>query len=112
MRDAWRELRAVLGDWLRGDGGLVGLLVAWWEVVSGRVAVDIERGIITGESFDMIIERAKAVRHVMQLADEAVAMTDRERLGLYLISGDRRVDDDLVALIREVAWLRGWKVEV
>ena len=37
--DAWQELRQVLQDWRAGEGGLIGLLVAWWQVVSGRVAV-------------------------------------------------------------------------
>jgi len=37
--DAWQELRQVLQAWRDGEGNLVGLLVAWWQVVSGRVAV-------------------------------------------------------------------------
>lgn len=36
-RFALRELGGVLMAWLRGEGRLAGLLVAWWEVISDRV---------------------------------------------------------------------------
>lgn len=34
------ELRLVLHAWLRGEGPLIPLLVAWFEVITGRVVVD------------------------------------------------------------------------
>ena len=34
------ELGRVLAAWLRGEGDLAGLLVAWWEVASGQVLVE------------------------------------------------------------------------
>ena len=36
---AAKELRQVLQAWRRGEGKLLGLLVAWWEIVTGRVVV-------------------------------------------------------------------------
>lgn len=39
LRVCWYELRQILQAWRSGEGDLVGLLIAWWQVVSGRVAV-------------------------------------------------------------------------
>jgi hypothetical protein len=39
---AARELVQVLWAWVTGEGNLFGLLDAWWEVVSGQVAVGDE----------------------------------------------------------------------
>ena len=37
---ALSELGAVLLAWLRGEGDLPGLIVAWAQVVTGQVAVE------------------------------------------------------------------------
>lgn len=34
---ALAELKAVLWAWVCGEGDLIGLLVAWWQVVSGTM---------------------------------------------------------------------------
>ena len=39
---AGKELLQVLWDWVMGEGNLFGLLGAWWEVVSGQVAIGDE----------------------------------------------------------------------
>ena len=39
---AVKELVQVLWAWGAGDGNLFGLLDAWWEVVSGQVAIGDE----------------------------------------------------------------------
>lgn len=39
LRVCWYELRQVLQAWRRGEGDLVGLLIAWYQVVSGQVVV-------------------------------------------------------------------------
>lgn len=50
--------------------------------------------------------RAEAVRRVIQVADEARTMKEQEDAAMLLISGSRRVDDDLFALLAEVERLR------
>jgi len=35
-----RELGAVIGEWVRGGGSLVGLLRAWLEIALGQVVVE------------------------------------------------------------------------
>ena len=39
---AMGELVQVLWAWVSGEGDLPGLLTAWWEVVSGQVAIGDE----------------------------------------------------------------------
>ena len=36
------ELAQVLWAWVTGEGNLIGLLVAWWQVVSAQVAMGDE----------------------------------------------------------------------
>jgi len=43
IREAVRELAMVLWAWVVGEGDLFGLLIAWFQVVTGRVLVDDER---------------------------------------------------------------------
>ena len=40
LQFALSELGQVLKEWLAGRGNLIGLLVAWYEVVAGRVATE------------------------------------------------------------------------
>lgn len=39
MSWALSELWAVLGEWVTGQGHLIGLIVAWFQVITGRVVV-------------------------------------------------------------------------
>jgi hypothetical protein len=36
----FRELKEIVRAWLAGEGDLPGLLLAWYEVITGQAAVD------------------------------------------------------------------------
>lgn len=63
---------------------------------------------LSRREFDAIKIRAEAVRRCIRMIDQAETMEQRVDWAIRLVSGHIRADDDLFALIAEVARLRDW----